>query len=233
MLNRRRFHQLYIAIKIQYKLKSLDYCLSTTLSSSLVIFHFFIFNFHLFHYWIRHIVDEEKTNKCSNGKIIEALMGSIFISFLVFVLLCLNLDLYRMFFCCCVLFWLCCFFFTFWHLDLFTPVALTIYRFSSFVFLFMSKIRKFKTDGNSCFLQRMPFSICYAWPHGLNTPAISNSLHMSSPMANNRLNFRWDRAFCVQWSMVDYMLWSRPLANTVNRWQIAKTNVALRECSCS
>lgn len=82
------------------------------------------------------------------------------------------------------------FFFTFWHLDLFTPVALTIYRFSSFVFLFMSKIRKFKTDGNSCFLQRMPFSICYAWPHGLNTPAISNSLHMSSPMANNRLNFR-------------------------------------------
>lgn len=83
MLNRRRFHQLYIAIKIQYKLKSLDYCLSTTLSSSLAIFHFFIFNFHLFHYWIRHIVDEEKMNKCSNGKIIEALMGSIFISFRV------------------------------------------------------------------------------------------------------------------------------------------------------
>lgn len=55
---------------------------------------------------------------------------------------------------------------------------LTVYRQDSLVF-FSSQKQKFKTNGNSCFLQRMPFSICFAWLHGLNTLAISSSSHMS------------------------------------------------------
>lgn len=91
---------------------------------------------------------------------------------------------------------------------------------------------KLMTNGNSYCPRRRPYEACCASRRGSNIRAASSNSRTSSPTADNRRDFRWGRAFCGRWSTVDYRLWSRRWAGTVNRSQTARIDVALRDCRC-